>query len=78
MDFPQTLETATNLVYMLEKWISTQCAYIWSKSTKNTEQHGICQRISLLVKFQLLLQLTFTCSKSKTETLEKGVKYVQN
>ena len=22
--------------------------------------------------------LTFTCSKSKTETLEKGVKYVQS
>ena len=42
-----------------------------------------CMLIKKVVIFQLdfhklLSQLTFTCSKSTIETLEKGIKYVQS
>ena len=30
------------------------------------------------LKFECVTQLTFTCSKSTIETLEKAVKYVQS
>ena len=30
------------------------------------------------IEFTVASQLTFTCSKSTIETLEKGVKYVQS
>ena len=33
---------------------------------------------SVMALTQLAAQLTFTCSKSSKETLEKGVKYVQS
>ena len=32
----------------------------------------------MFVRLNSLTHLTFTCSKSTTETLEKGVKYVQS
>ena len=34
--------------------------------------------ISVIHLYLQLTQLTFTCSKSTIETLEKGVKYVQS
>ena len=37
-----------------------------------------CNFVCNLVLFKLETQLTFTCSKSVTGTLEKGVKYVQS
>ena len=39
--------------------------------------HLICYANQLTGFFEYI-QLTFTCSKSTIETLEKGVKYVQN
>ena len=35
-------------------------------------------KLNKLTKTSKLAQQTFTCSKSTTETLEKGVKYVQS
>ena len=46
-----------------------------SRFASDKKKHLKCAR-----QFQLTLrssQLTFTCSKSTTETLENGVKYVQ-
>ena len=38
-----------------------------------------CSRLTETQKFQRLhVQLTFTCSNSAIETLEKGVRYVQS
>ena len=34
--------------------------------------------LKLLQSSEIVTQLTYTCSKSKIETLEKGVKYVQS
>ena len=34
-------------------------------------------KFTFVVKGEPVTQLTFTCSKSTTETLEEGVKYVQ-
>ena len=41
----------------------------WTAEVKNIYQFKRAQKI---------FSLTFTCSKSRTKTLEKGVKYVQN
>ena len=39
---------------------------------------GKCGVLGKVLIFNIISQLTFTCSKSATETLEKGVKYVQS
>ena len=39
-----------------------------------TQHANACSKLSI----KTLAQLTFTCSKSATETLEKGVKYIQS
>ena len=41
----------------------------WTAEVKNIYQFKGAQKI---------FSPTFTCSKSRTKTLEKGVKYVQN
>ena len=38
----------------------------------------IYNNIYIFVRLNSLTHLTFTCSKSTTEALEKGVKYVQS
>ena len=42
----------------------------------NNELAKKCEVVIFL--FQSVTQLTFTCSKPTIETLEKGIKYVQN
>ena len=46
--------------------------------TKHSWLHQTKTNFILFIIFMICTQLTFTCSKSTTETLEKGMRYVQS
>ena len=48
------------------------------KKLVNVYRMILKKREKLYMIFQAYSQLTFTCSKSKIETLEKSVKYVES
>ena len=60
----------------MSRGYSVAIANVWERLQEKMEKYDNIVDTEF-VNFEDLNQLTFTCSKSTIETLEKGVKYVQ-
>ena len=60
----------------MSRGYSVVIANVWERLQEKMEKYDNIVDTEC-VNFEDLNQLTFTCSKSTIETLEKGVKYVQ-